>query len=58
MRQSMQVVFIGIKLEQSHIVRQMDACLLTDEEMLLGEEHWKEWPTPWHNGQSVVIEED
>lgn len=51
-------MFIGIRLDQEGITAQLDSCMLTSEEQELGEKEWKAWPTPWHEGQQVVIEAD
>merc|ERR1712077_182663 len=37
-----EVVFIGHKMNQNAIEKILDECLLTDEEMALGPEKWKE----------------
>ena len=37
-----EIVFIGHRMRRDNIQELMDSCLLTDEEMALGPEKWKE----------------
>ena len=37
-----EIVFIGHRMKRENIQELMDKCLLTDEEMALGPEKWKE----------------
>ena len=37
-----EIVFIGHRMKRDNIQELMDKCLLTDEEMALGPEKWKE----------------
>ncbi|MFU8829512.1 MAG: zinc metallochaperone GTPase ZigA [Phycisphaerales bacterium] len=39
-----EVVLIGIDLEQHKLCALLDSCLLSDEEMQTGPEHWRTWP--------------
>lgn len=41
-----EIVFIGINIDQKEIERKLDACLLTNEEMKLGEDSWQHFPDP------------
>jgi len=46
-----ELVFIGQNIDFAHLTDELDACLLTDEEMSLGVEGWQRLPDPfgpWH----------
>lgn len=46
-----ELVFIGQGLDKEDLCRQLDECLLTDEELLAGVHAWKRLPDPfpaWH----------
>ncbi|RTL35298.1 MAG: GTP-binding protein [Candidatus Melainabacteria bacterium] len=42
-----EVVFIGIKMNKDWICSQLDQCLLTDDEIALGEEAWSAYEDPY-----------
>ncbi len=42
-----ELVFIGRNMNQSAFIAELDACLLTDEEMLKGQEYWKSLADPF-----------
>jgi G3E family GTPase len=42
-----ELVIIGIGMDQAALTQRFDACLLTDEEMALGEKAWAELPDPF-----------
>jgi G3E family GTPase len=42
-----ELVFIGIDMNQDKIVDMLDACLLTDNEILGGEHQWKQFNDPF-----------
>ncbi len=42
-----ELVFIGQGLDQNKICRQLDDCLLSDAEMMLGQDHWKKYEDPF-----------
>ena len=47
-----EIVIIGVDMDQDEITKGFDKALLTDEEMELGEEHWKSFKdefAPWHD---------
>lgn len=49
-----EVVFIGIELDKERITRELDGCLLTDEEM---KQDWSQFvdPYPWHVSRAEQI---
>lgn len=42
-----ELVFIGRNMNKEQFTAELDACLLTDEEMLQGQEYWKALPDPF-----------
>jgi len=42
-----ELVFIGRGIEKESFITQLDACLLTDEEMSAGQTYWKALPDPF-----------
>lgn len=42
-----EMVLIGIDMQKEALVSMLDACLLSDEELSLGEEEWKNFPDPF-----------
>jgi len=42
-----ELVFIGQGLDQAMITGQLDACLLGDDELMLGQDYWKTLPDPF-----------
>ena len=42
-----ELVFIGQGLDKDHITKTLDACLLTEEEVLRGREYWKTLDDPF-----------
>jgi G3E family GTPase len=39
--------FTGIDMVPEDLTRVLESCLLTDEELALGEPAWREWPDPF-----------
>ena len=42
-----ELVFIGQNLDQAAFIAALDACLLTDDELLAGKAHWQTLPDPF-----------
>lgn len=42
-----ELVFIGQGLDKADIIQRLDACLLTEEELLLGRQAWAQYPDPF-----------
>jgi hypothetical protein len=42
-----EIVIIGIDMDKESIIKGFDACLLTEEEISLGEASWKRLPDPF-----------
>jgi len=42
-----QIVLIGVGLNRTAIEEELDACLLTEEEMSVGVEIWNQWEDPF-----------
>ncbi len=42
-----ELVFIGQDLDEKEIVEKLDACLLTEEEILAGKKYWQSLPDPF-----------
>ncbi|MDX1957789.1 MAG: zinc metallochaperone GTPase ZigA [Leptospiraceae bacterium] len=56
-----EIVFIGSNMDQEKLRRKLDRCLLSDEEMKLGETEWKKFPDPfppWELEQNFEIIKD
>jgi hypothetical protein len=41
-----ELVFIGVSMKKDQILKHLNNCLLSDEEMQLGPEGWKEFEDP------------
>ena len=53
-----EIVFIGHRMKRDVIQKILDECLLTDEEMALGPEMWKETMEEFDNINLELEEED
>lgn len=42
-----EIVLIGVKMDREGLTKFLDTCLLTDEEMRLGPDVWREFPDPF-----------
>ncbi|KKO43964.1 4-hydroxytetrahydrobiopterin dehydratase [Arsukibacterium ikkense] len=42
-----ELVFIGQQLDKTHMLAELNACLLTDDELAPGEQHWQQLPSPF-----------
>ncbi len=52
-----EMVFIGVNMDETAIRADLDKCLLTDEEMALGEEGWSEFSDPFPPWEEDIEEE-
>jgi G3E family GTPase len=52
-----QLVFIGIDLNKDDLQKRLEACLLTEEELALGEEAWQKYHDPIHPWELIEEEE-
>lgn len=52
-----ELIFIGLDLKKKEIEKLLDDCLLTDEEMKLGEEEWKKFEDPLDLQHEEEVEE-
>ena len=52
-----EIVLIGIDMNKEQLKRDFDSCLLTDEELALGEEGWKSFPDPFPQWNLEIPEE-
>ncbi len=50
-----EIVLIGMKMDQSELIRQFDDCLLNDDEMGLGAEKWQEFENPFSGWTDSII---
>ncbi|MFZ6649279.1 zinc metallochaperone GTPase ZigA [Undibacterium sp. TJN25] len=51
-----ELVFIGMEMDKEHMSEKLDACLLTDSEMALGEQQWERFNDPfpvWRTAQEM-----
>ena len=46
-----ELVFIGQGLDKNKIIKLLDGCLLSDEDLLLGRKHWEAFPDPFPKWQ-------
>ena len=42
-----ELVFIGQNLDKDEVIKILDGCLLTDEDMILGKDHWSKFADPF-----------
>jgi G3E family GTPase len=48
-----ELVFIGQQLDKAAMLAQLEACLLTDGELALGEQQWQQLPSPFAAEQAA-----
>lgn len=46
-RGKQELVLIGVNMDQAHLTSMLDSCLLTDQELALGESGWKSFSDPF-----------
>lgn len=51
-----EVVFIGIKMNKEWLIQELERCLLSDEEIEMGEKYWSQLPD-FYEGLSMIAEE-
>ena len=49
-----ELVFIGQGLDKNKIIKMLDNCLLTDEDLLLGRKHWETFSDPFPKWRESV----
>ena len=42
-----ELVFIGQGLDKDQVIKALDQCLLSDDDVLLGRDHWATFPDPF-----------
>ena len=47
-----EIVFIGQNLDQNSITKALDDCLLSDDDLLMGKDHWIKFPDPFPSWES------
>lgn len=50
-----EIVLIGMEMDQEDLIRRFDACLLDDNEMLLGVETWQNFENPFHGWADMIV---
>ena len=50
-----ELVFIGQGVDWETLFRDLDACILTQEELELGPDQWEKWPDPLGEGDAEVV---
>lgn len=49
-----ELVIIGRKMNQDKICKSLDDCLLTDSELKMGEDEWRQWEDPFYKQIEMV----
>lgn len=50
-----EIVLIGMEMDQEDLIQRFDACLLDDNEMLLGVETWQNFENPFHGWADMIV---
>lgn len=50
-----EIVLIGMEIDQEDLIQRFDACLLDDNEMLLGVEIWQNFENPFHGWADMIV---
>lgn len=50
-----ELVFIGQGIDWEILFRELDSCVLTQEEIELGPEHWEQWADPLGEGDAAIV---
>ncbi|RZG81477.1 zinc metallochaperone GTPase ZigA [Acinetobacter venetianus] len=50
-----EIVLIGMEMDQEDLIQRFDACLLDDNEMLLGVETWQNFENSFHGWTDMIV---
>lgn len=50
-----EIVLIGMEMDQEDLIQRFDACLLDENEMLLGVETWQNFENPFHGWTDMIV---
>ncbi|KXZ65291.1 putative metal chaperone YciC [Acinetobacter venetianus] len=50
-----EIVLIGMEMDQEDLIQRFDACLLDDNEMLLGVETWQNFDNPFQGWADMIV---
>ena len=50
-----EIVLIGRDMDQDALTAQFDACLLTDDEMVLGAKEWEQFDNPFTGWTDMIL---
>ncbi|MGB5886452.1 MAG: zinc metallochaperone GTPase ZigA [Acinetobacter venetianus] len=50
-----EIVLIGMEMDQEDLIQRFDACLLDENEILLGVETWQNFENPFHGWTDMIV---